>query len=235
MQSGSARTPLAESMLTDNEITASEALAILGSETSREVVSANSKVADSTAVVPETQNPLLHAEAEVTGIISGYPHLTSNAGTSNLTVNATGSVTSNPTAGTTIPDLTVAPNAPVNPARPHALGTRPQKPPRQGDDDDNDFENENENENDATVGSKSDSDDDMLCDKNATDDNDITNVIGNENRGNTDKCDRSGNVNNTLTYYKIKLDGKTHCVRSCLLYTSPSPRDGLLSRMPSSA
>ena len=24
-------------------------------------------------------------------------------------------------------------------------------------------------------------------------------------------------------------------VRSCLLYTSPSPRDGLLSRMPSSA
>ena len=25
------------------------------------------------------------------------------------------------------------------------------------------------------------------------------------------------------------------CLRSCLLYTSPSPRDGLLSRMPSSA
>ena len=25
------------------------------------------------------------------------------------------------------------------------------------------------------------------------------------------------------------------CPRSCLLYTSPSPRDGLLSRMPSSA
>ena len=25
------------------------------------------------------------------------------------------------------------------------------------------------------------------------------------------------------------------CARSCLLYTSPSPRDGLLSRMPSSA
>ena len=25
------------------------------------------------------------------------------------------------------------------------------------------------------------------------------------------------------------------CVRTCLLYTSPSPRDGLLSRMPSSA
>ena len=26
-----------------------------------------------------------------------------------------------------------------------------------------------------------------------------------------------------------------HCVTRCLLYTSPSPRDGLLSRMPSSA
>ena len=26
-----------------------------------------------------------------------------------------------------------------------------------------------------------------------------------------------------------------HCVKDCLLYTSPSPRDGLLSRMPSSA
>ena len=34
--------------------------------------------------------------------------------------------------------------------------------------------------------------------------------------------------------------GKLHCLKSprylvCLLYTSPSPRDGLLSRMPSSA
>ena len=32
-------------------------------------------------------------------------------------------------------------------------------------------------------------------------------------------------------------DGSVHfeSIRSCLLYTSPSPRDGLLSRMPSSA
>ena len=30
----------------------------------------------------------------------------------------------------------------------------------------------------------------------------------------------------------LTLDGMTH---DCLLYTSPSPRDGLLSRMPSSA
>ena len=30
-------------------------------------------------------------------------------------------------------------------------------------------------------------------------------------------------------------DTKAEHIRSCLLYTSPSPRDGLLSRMPSSA
>ena len=30
----------------------------------------------------------------------------------------------------------------------------------------------------------------------------------------------------------VKLEGQGHI---CLLYTSPSPRDGLLSRMPSSA
>ena len=30
-------------------------------------------------------------------------------------------------------------------------------------------------------------------------------------------------------------DAGVDFVRSCLLYTSPSPRDGLLSRMPSSA
>ena len=35
-----------------------------------------------------------------------------------------------------------------------------------------------------------------------------------------------------LTLQIIKEEGK---VTSCLLYTSPSPRDGLLSRMPSSA
>ena len=32
---------------------------------------------------------------------------------------------------------------------------------------------------------------------------------------------------------KIEDNGSTY--NSCLLYTSPSPRDGLLSRMPSSA
>src|SRR5680860_414149 len=32
-----------------------------------------------------------------------------------------------------------------------------------------------------------------------------------------------------------KLDRSGRSIRDCLLYTSPSPRDGLLSRMPSSA
>ena len=33
----------------------------------------------------------------------------------------------------------------------------------------------------------------------------------------------------------IILDGQIALTKDCLLYTSPSPRDGLLSRMPSSA
>ena len=40
---------------------------------------------------------------------------------------------------------------------------------------------------------------------------------------------RTGVVGNTVNFPKI---GKG---QACLLYTSPSPRDGLLSRMPSSA
>ena len=37
------------------------------------------------------------------------------------------------------------------------------------------------------------------------------------------------------THYNFHYEGKIYFVRTCLLYTSPSPRDGLLSRMPSSA
>ena len=33
----------------------------------------------------------------------------------------------------------------------------------------------------------------------------------------------------------VVLDGQVEIAKICLLYTSPSPRDGLLSRMPSSA
>ena len=43
----------------------------------------------------------------------------------------------------------------------------------------------------------------------------------------------------TLEYVSYRLDKPKfdveECITSCLLYTSPSPRDGLLSRMPSSA
>ena len=35
--------------------------------------------------------------------------------------------------------------------------------------------------------------------------------------------------------YQLEPDPVTEAGGSCLLYTSPSPRDGLLSRMPSSA
>jgi len=35
--------------------------------------------------------------------------------------------------------------------------------------------------------------------------------------------------------YELTHVINTHCHSDCLLYTSPSPRDGLLSRMPSSA
>ena len=40
------------------------------------------------------------------------------------------------------------------------------------------------------------------------------------------------NLNSDVGFLIIK---RTHSAESCLLYTSPSPRDGLLSRMPSSA
>ena len=40
----------------------------------------------------------------------------------------------------------------------------------------------------------------------------------------------------TQDLYVVKVDGVACNLDSiCLLYTSPSPRDGLLSRMPSSA
>ena len=36
-------------------------------------------------------------------------------------------------------------------------------------------------------------------------------------------------------FYQFMVDNPSAYPKTCLLYTSPSPRDGLLSRMPSSA
>ena len=38
-----------------------------------------------------------------------------------------------------------------------------------------------------------------------------------------------------ILHAKHHRTGNEWCIYPCLLYTSPSPRDGLLSRMPSSA
>ena len=43
---------------------------------------------------------------------------------------------------------------------------------------------------------------------------------------------QTGNSDHSIT---AEIDGSTNNIDICLLYTSPSPRDGLLSRMPSSA
>ena len=42
-------------------------------------------------------------------------------------------------------------------------------------------------------------------------------------------------TDNTADITMLTLDGSDAGHATCLLYTSPSPRDGLLSRMPSSA
>ena len=47
--------------------------------------------------------------------------------------------------------------------------------------------------------------------------------------------DMEGYPENWDELYLLKTDQSWYPVATCLLYTSPSPRDGLLSRMPSSA
>ena len=42
-------------------------------------------------------------------------------------------------------------------------------------------------------------------------------------------------VADVIRYPRLNLYIQTIHIYTCLLYTSPSPRDGLLSRMPSSA
>ena len=56
-------------------------------------------------------------------------------------------------------------------------------------------------------------------------------------RGKHDEKSRYGTSKKGVAYY-VYYDLDAHGYRTantCLLYTSPSPRDGLLSRMPSSA
>ena len=50
--------------------------------------------------------------------------------------------------------------------------------------------------------------------------------------------DEVTDMTGTFSAYKYELKGASsveQTINACLLYTSPSPRDGLLSRMPSSA
>src|SRR5664279_3899767 len=54
-------------------------------------------------------------------------------------------------------------------------------------------------------------------------------------RGPIEMISASGTARPPRQRAEQRLLGPFHNVRVCLLYTSPSPRDGLLSRMPSSA
>ena len=51
-----------------------------------------------------------------------------------------------------------------------------------------------------------------------------------------DTCNKAGEKITNEIYKPVwQFDSRWTCVFSCLLYTSPSPRDGQISRMPSSA
>ena len=50
-----------------------------------------------------------------------------------------------------------------------------------------------------------------------------------------EECDLTGLIRDVVRMRAPYENVCEACERDCLLYTSPSPRDGLLSRMPSSA
>ena len=50
-----------------------------------------------------------------------------------------------------------------------------------------------------------------------------------------DSDDENSNFSSGITGMNLSAEVLKHQPMVCLLYTSPSPRDGLLSRMPSSA
>ena len=58
-------------------------------------------------------------------------------------------------------------------------------------------------------------------------------IVGQETDGSVTPIDLD--MDWIVSKKKYDFIGKRALYRSCLLYTSPSPRDGLLSRMPSSA
>ena len=82
-----------------------------------------------------------------------------------------------------------------------------------------------------------DFDQDMII-GNAASDGQENNVVS---EGTSDRDFATGTRNNNVAINESTANMKTleRCfnerIDSCLLYTSPSPRDGLLSRMPSSA
>ena len=59
-------------------------------------------------------------------------------------------------------------------------------------------------------------------------------VIGNNEKGAYWLAEKNG-VEKTKAEAQALVDAEVTAAQACLLYTSPSPRDGLLSRMPSSA
>ena len=63
---------------------------------------------------------------------------------------------------------------------------------------------------------------------------DVTSVLLDYQVHTTVQVDNVGNRSRPKDYTNTSRCGTGGCT-SCLLYTSPSPRDGLLSRMPSSA
>ena len=71
---------------------------------------------------------------------------------------------------------------------------------------------------------------------------DMISFLDPQGRGIAVAVDRAsdGDMDHIHVFQDVTGDGKldmddTRLIESCLLYTSPSPRDGLLSRMPSSA
>ena len=60
----------------------------------------------------------------------------------------------------------------------------------------------------------------------------VTSISLTDQGGVINVSSKAGRYGKVFLTYNLKIDNPNY---TCLLYTSPSPRDGLLSRMPSSA